>query len=400
MGVFVPPDGVQPADVVDVLAGDAADMFARLEVRVLTVLRERAAKDWTVFAEEEALLAFLHKAAHDIRALVGTVSDVQAAKLLHVATQLSISQAAAMLTPYMSVDSIVTSEQLHMVWQTVFDLSNRFEDVTNRILRYPDDLYRRFMGELLPYTITGQPSVEFIRDTVTRWLVEGVPAFVDRADRVWRTGSYVEMATRTAVNRAFTEAGTARMRATGVNLVQPIVGASSCDRCGRWRGRVLSTDGTEAGTYLLESVLTGEPVTVRVDAAIDDARADGFQHPNCRCQAVAFLPGIGHIATGTTYDPDLEARREELRVAQRKIRAMKRVLAADPTNPDALKALAAARKTARELTSDDRIPRQRWREAVAWSDGDISRPLPDNLGDSPPSYGAQRKYPYQPIALV
>src|SRR5690606_16035832 len=86
-------------------------------------------------------------------------------------------------------------------------LQSRLEILNQRITRYPQDVYQHIVSLTAPTTLLGvTTSLVQQQETVRRFLREGVDAFVDRAGRTWRIGSYAEMAGRTAVARAYTDA--------------------------------------------------------------------------------------------------------------------------------------------------------------------------------------------------
>lgn len=96
----------------------------------------------------------------------------------------------------------------------------------------------------------------------------GITGYVDKAGRRWNLTSYVEMATRTAVSKAWDELQSAAMTRSGLDLVVVSTHSTegSCRHCLPWLGRTLSLTGATHGVPTL-----------------DDAKAAGFRHPNCRC---------------------------------------------------------------------------------------------------------------------
>jgi len=161
------------------------------------------------------------------------------------------------------------------------DLTSRLETMALRIARYPQDAFQRVISFTASNTILGaSTNLASQQLAVQRFLGQGITGFVDKADRNWRIGSYAEMAGRTAVNRAFNDAGVWRMQQVGVNLVTPVGAGDSCSLCAPWVGKILSTDGT-TGTVQLQHATSDEIVTVQIHATLDAARAAGLHHPNC-----------------------------------------------------------------------------------------------------------------------
>lgn len=122
-----------------------------------------------------------------------------------------------------------------------------------------------------------------IRMNVTKLRKDGVPPFIDKANRQWTTRNYVDMATRTAVNRAHLRGKLDRVTELGYQLVKvpkgrTRSGLNTCDRCKPWENTILSLTDT---------------ATPPAKATLATAQAAGLFHPRC-----------GH--TVNLYDPDLE----------------------------------------------------------------------------------------------
>jgi hypothetical protein len=105
-----------------------------------------------------------------------------------------------------------------------------------------------------------------------------------------------------------------------------------------------------------------------VKATLDDARARGFQHPNCRHSVRTYLPGVTQLPDGPTADPDGDKARQRQRAIERAIRRWKEREAAslDPV------ATAAARAKVRtwqgemrgHLKANPSLKRLRYREEI------------------------------------
>lgn len=247
------------------------------------------------------------------------------------------------------------------------DLHNRFEDVTRRILRWPDDTYRQVIAQTVPGVLIGgdtgrQAQVRAWRDLRRA----GVTGFIDSADRRWNLATYVEMATRTATRRAFMDSNLATLSSYGIDLVTPIGGTGMCDACGRWVGKVLSQGGSGTRTVKVPHSTRDTTVTVRVAGSVDDAIADGFQHPNDRCTLVGYFPGMNQ-ATGPDWTRESEDAQARLRALEVEVRKSKRDEAGALNEEEAK---AARRKTrALQARIRDHIdktgePRRREREQL------------------------------------
>jgi hypothetical protein len=152
---------------------------------------------------------------------------------------------------------------------------------------------------------------------------QGVTGFKDTAGRNWNLATYVEMATRSATRRAFDDAKTTTMQNNGVDLVLIAVGRGSCKKCAKCAGKILRLDDGPTGRIKVQHSTQDREITVKVEATLDQAKAEGWRHPNCRCSTAAYLPGLSVVADVTTYDPQAEADRAKLRSLERDVRAAK-----------------------------------------------------------------------------
>lgn len=246
------------------------------------------------------------------------------------------------------------------------DLSSALGDVTRRVLRFPGDLYQRAVAQFATDVPLGLGTTRTAQNLAWgRLLGQGVTGFVDRSGRRWNLASYVEMATRSATRRAFDDAKVTQQQAAGVSLVSIVVGAGSCEKCARWSGKILRTDAGPTGRIRVPNLAGDGEVTVTVAATLDQAKAAGWRHPNCRCSTVAYLPGLSVVQDVTHYDPEAEAARAKLRHLERETRKAK-IEAAAAVDDDAKKAanarVRALQARIRDHVAETGLQRQRNRE--------------------------------------
>lgn len=156
--------------------------------------------------------------------------------------------------------------------------------------------------------------------------------------------SYVAMATRTGVAKAMIQGHLDTMAANGLDLVYIHPGPRPCDRCDGWGNQILWRTSGPAGTVTMESVTTGEPVQVQVAGSLDQARTDGWGHPNCRCSVGAYLPGATDLPKEREpWDQEGYEAQQRQREIERTIRDWKRkaALATTPEEYDRAQAKVA-----------------------------------------------------------
>lgn len=195
-----------------------------------------------------------------------------------------------------------------------------------RILRTTIDIYRAVVAETASRTLTG---VETRRETaqavLDRFARRGVTGFVDRAGRNWDLASYAEMAVRSATARAAVDGHSAKLAASGHDLVVVSDAPQECKLCRPWEGKVLSLSGGTVGVIEREhATVDGRAVRVNVAGTLAQARSAGLYHPGCRHSHSLYLPGVTRPPTATA-DPQGDADRQRLRALERRVRAAKRL---------------------------------------------------------------------------
>ncbi|MEU6222250.1 phage minor capsid protein [Streptomyces sp. NPDC047042] len=248
-------------------------------------------------------------------------------------------------------------------------LAQETEATHLRILRTGLDVYRQVVAEASSAPLLGATTR---REAAGRALQEfaqrGVTGFVDRSGRAWNLTSYVEMATRSAVGRAAVEAHTDRLGAAGVELVIISDSPEECERCRPWEGKVLRREGTSGADEVEMEHATedNQMVTVRVAGSLEEARAQGLLHPNCRHNVSIYLPGV----TRPRPKPPSRATYEQTqrqRYYERQVRTWKRKAAAAIDDKARARANAGVReyqKRIRELVAETGLPRKSHREQI------------------------------------
>lgn len=193
-------------------------------------------------------------------------------------------------------------------------------------LRATIDAYQTIIADSVASTILGaQTRREATRDALLRFARHGITGFTDKSGRRWAMDAYAEMATRTGVMHAHTQAHADTLSALGQRFVLVSQHGYSCPLCGPWAGRVLSLDGTPAGKVQALSAVSDHMVTVQVAGTLEQARDAGLFHPNCAHLVTLYLPGTRAPAPSHAPDPPsgYEATQTQRRI-ERKIRAARR----------------------------------------------------------------------------
>lgn len=195
---------------------------------------------------------------------------------------------------------------------------------SSNILRDVIDIYRNVITAATARIVTGSQTRRQAAQAAWKRLTDrGITSFTDRSGRRWQLPSYVEMAARTVTQRAAVQGQTDRLEALDLNLVMVSNHGQECALCRPFEGRILSLKGPTGRIEVKHATRDNETVTVDVKATLDQARRDGFQHPNCRHSVSAYLPGVSKPAPQPTEDPKGDKARQTQRALERAIRREK-----------------------------------------------------------------------------
>ena len=211
------------------------------------------------------------------------------------------------------------------------DLQRGLTATWQGIVRFADDAYRAAVAEAATRQVLNREALTPATTQRLAWREltrDGVTGYTDTAGRRWNLSSYVEMATRTAVQRAYNASHQARMTSVGIGYFTVPGDGHPCPLCRPWEGAVI---GPRPGVVRELSAVSGQPVTFTVKATVDEARAAGLWHPNCRHTLTAYLPGVTRTTAPRAWTDADQARydaTQRLRYLERQVRAYKREQAA------------------------------------------------------------------------
>ena len=233
------------------------------------------------------------------------------------------------------------------------DLERKLNNLGMGVVRFADDVYRAVVADAAQAEIAGATPAEAQQGAYRRLTREGVSGFTDSRGRQWELSAYVEMATRTATQRAYNVSHLDRMQGIGIDLFTVTDDGHPCPLCQPWQGKILSV----------------EP-DARADATIAEATAAGLFHPNCRHTLLAFIPDVTNIPAPRPWTDDdarVYAESQQQRALERSVRAAKRELVG-AFNPEqtaqANRDLRAAQARMRDFISQTGRVRIRRREQL------------------------------------
>lgn len=389
---YVPSGDLELDDLAERVASKVVDMYGDVEAQLLYQIAYRLTRrlpDNPTLADQLAVIRGLQAQAAKLAA---TIPADLAQQIVQVAVEQGTAAAAAQLpfTEGVSMAGNVTRTAAESIALIAQDLGNKFDQVRQRILRYPvdamgvymgTDVYQQTVARNAPLNMLGALTQDQVRQrALADFLEQGVTGFTDKSGRRWRIGSYAEMAVRSATGRAYNDASNARMLRDGVHLVSILGNNDACPLCADWFGLILSIDGTPAGDYELPDATGEGTVWVHVDGTLDDAREAGWGHPNCACTTAAYFVGLSVPTAAPHYDADADAARTQQRDLERNERQYKRNanIAAAMGDMSRVKLMGAKVRSTqsdlRALVKQSGQKRKYPREQVRWADGPMKNP--------------------------
>lgn len=382
MAQFVPQSDPELDSValVEQLGASVAARYAAIELRMIEVVADVVRRGLVVDmtrAERLTMVDRLRRYGKNLATVAMTPDAAESIirEALEGGATAAINRLGVASVTGSAATAFTTSAEVAIAALAV-DLTNRLDAMEHRITRWMPDVYQRIIGDEAATVLAGVDDLRLAkRRAAQKLLGEGVDGFTDKAGRKWRIGTYAEMATRTAVHRAYIEGNTVTMeRLADLHLVTIVARANSCKECHAQAGRIYSTDGTSGAIPMPHAIEDDRVVIVNVEGGLDKARSQGWDHPNCTCSVVAYQPGLnapGYLVAGQ-WSEQRAKDRDRLRTLERRMRDLRRQKAAAMT-PAERKRLTVAIKR-----QDERIaahvagsaePRRRARESVTFADG-------------------------------
>jgi hypothetical protein len=338
---------IHPGMVEDLATG-TRDLYEQAEQRLLGIIARQLADGLDAPGWVERKLSAVQAVRRASQAVVGELGKATTLEVFDVVAEAynvghrsAVAELGALSDDARRlVDDVTPNAQAvdRLAQETV----DRITATHRSILRAVDDRYRGIVAEVTATPLLGTGTRrQATQDAMRRFADEGITGFRDRAGRRWQLTSYAEMAVRTSVGRAATEAHMRTLDTAGVQFVVVSNAPRECPLCRPWEGKVLAISGAEgARTVEAEHAIEdGRMVPVRVAGSLDEARRAGFQHPNCRHSVSAYTPGLTRTEDAES-DPDGYEAGQRQRAIERNIRKHKNRAAA-ATSPEAKRAAEA-----------------------------------------------------------
>jgi len=151
----------------------------------------------------------------------------------------------------------------------------------NKILA--DATAQRVKAKFIEGRLSGG-TLKQISDSVAGAIKDGFVSLVDKGGKTWELGNYSKMLVRTKMIESANTGMMNQLSAYGFDIVQCSQHNGACQLCTPWEGKLLSISGRSVGKVK------------GVDNSVDDAKAGGLFHPNCRHRLVPYHPRFSELS--------------------------------------------------------------------------------------------------------
>lgn len=158
----------------------------------------------------------------------------------------------------------------------VLATNDLLDNASFQVLRKANDAYQRVMANASTGLLAGVDTrIQASQKMLNEYASKGITTFVDKAGRNWDLGSYAEMCARTVGSHAALQGHIDRQLEVGEDLMKVSSIGTTCPICQRWQGVVLSISGNSPKYH-----------------SIEEAKASGLFHPNCKHTLVMHIPDL------------------------------------------------------------------------------------------------------------
>lgn len=303
-------------DINEALINDVLQIYADAEDKMLKAVAKRVAKGITTEGWNETKLKDTQILKNEIEKVLNSTSKLSKSKVsegIIEAYKKGIAEVGSKKGTHNTVlDELDIPMNLKML---VLATNNLLDNASFQVLRKANDAYQQVMAHATTGLLAGTDTrMQASQKMLNEFASKGITTFVDKAGRNWDLGSYAEMCARTVGSHAALQGHIDRQVEVGEDLVKVSTIGTTCPICQRWQGVVLSISGNHPKYH-----------------SVDEAKASGLFHPNCKHTLVMHIPeldGEGKVEPDV-YDPNSESSKrnkliEQQRANERQIRYWKK----------------------------------------------------------------------------
>lgn len=275
-------------DINEALLLDILTVYSDAEDKLLAAVAKRVAKGITEEGWNEKKLKNTQLLQKEIEKILGSTSKMSKAKISKGIID-AYKQGYAEVGGVKGVHNTVLDEleiPMNLKMQ-VLATNNLLDNATFQVLRKANDAYQEVMAQSTTGLLAGVDTrIQASQKMLNAFATKGITSFVDKAGRSWDLSSYAEMCARTVGSHAALQGHIDRQVEVGEDLVKVSTIGTTCPICQRWQGVVLSISGNHPKYH-----------------SIDEAKAAGLFHPNCKHTLGMYIP---ELDDGTEHEGKVE----------------------------------------------------------------------------------------------
>lgn len=275
-------------DINEALLLDILSVYSDAEDKLLTAVAKRVAKGITEEGWNEKKLKNTQALQKEIEKILGSTSKLSKAKISKGIIDAYKQGFAGVGGPKGTHGTILDELDIPMnLKMQVLATNNLLDNATFQVLRKANDAYQEVMAHSTTGLLAGVDTrIQASQKMLNEFASKGITSFVDKAGRNWDLSSYAEMCARTVGSHAALQGHIDRQVEVGEDLVKVSTIGTTCPICQRWQGVVLSISGNHPKYH-----------------SIDEAKAAGLFHPNCKHTLGMYIP---ELDDGTDHEGKVE----------------------------------------------------------------------------------------------
>ena len=275
-------------DINEALINDVLQIYADAEDKMLKAVAKRVAKGITTEGWNETKLKDTQILKNEIEKVLNSTSKLSKSKVskgIIEAYKKGIAEVGSKKGTHNTVlDELDIPMNLKML---VLATNNLLDNASFQVLRKVNDVYQQVMSHATTGLLAGTDTrMQASQKMLNEFASKGITTFVDKAGRNWDLSSYAEMCARTVGSHAALQGHIDRQVEVGEDLVKVSTIGTTCPICQRWQGVVLSISGNSSKYH-----------------SIDEAKAAGLFHPNCKHTLGMYIP---ELDDGTDHEGKVE----------------------------------------------------------------------------------------------
>ena len=176
--------------------------------------------------------------------------------------------------------------------------SDNFNLTNSNLLENSKQVYKDIINKTTFKLASGiSTTADALKQTITEFAQEGIPAVVDKAGRRWTPEAYINMITRTTTSNIINKAQQERIKEYGIDLIEISSHAGARPLCEPYQGKIFSLKG-ESGTV---QDLDGKKIEYESFGSTSYGEPAGLFGINCKHRQYPFIAGIS-TQTNETID--------------------------------------------------------------------------------------------------